>query len=663
MDNKYKYFTPKNEFYMIVLAVFVGLLIIYAPNSIRIGSLVFYTLLLVFHVFNLRKKTRDWKRFVEDFSTNLDSATKNTLVNLPFPLIIAGVKGNILWYNQKINLILTDENILGKNINSIIKEIVINDILDKKTNFISRIKIKDKFFDIYISAVDSDEGADQKVKMILFYFYDITKAEEIKFNAEETREAVMLIEVDNLEEVVKTTEDDKKLLLVAEIERTINTYAQGISGMLKKYDSNKYIVSMQDKFIVKEAEKKFEILDIIREINVGNKLAVTLSIGVGRRGSSPLENQKFAVSAKELALSRGGDQVVLKTIEKLDFFGGKTKEVEKRTKVRSRVVAQALSDLIKESSNVFIIGHKNPDIDCLGSAIGINSAVKNLDKPCYIYLEDMNSSMIPIYEKFSKDNKFESTFVNSDFCYHNRYEDSLLILVDVHSKSYVQNYDLVKGFKRRVIIDHHRKSSDYIEDTLISYIEPYASSSSELVTEMLQYMVGQPKITRLEAEALLAGITVDTKNFSFKTGVRTFEAAAFLRRQGADTTDVKKLFSNNLISYISKLEIIKNANITNNIAVAAAPNELEDLVIIAQVADELLNITGVQASFVLGKIDNEVFISARSYGEINVQVILESLGGGGHMTIAGTKLNTTLEEAKIKLQESINKYFEDGEKK
>ena len=263
-----------------------------------------------------------------------------------------------------------------------------------------------------------------------------------------------------------------------------------------------------------------------------------------------------------------------------------------------------------------------------------------------------------------KDSDYDDLFVNNDFLLNNRDEESLLILVDVHNKSYVQNYEVVKQFDRLVIIDHHRKASDYIENTLISYVEPYASSTSELVTEMLQYMVDKPKLKQIEAEALLAGICVDTKNFSFKTGVRTFEAAAFLRRLGADTIEIKKLFSNNLDSYISRSEIIMNASIVSGIAIAKAPSKMEDLVIIAQAADELLNISGIQASFVLAKIDSEVFISARSFGEINVQLILESLGGGGHMTIAGAKLSDiSIDSAEEKLLESINKYLEEDEKR
>ncbi|EFG87956.1 DHHA1 domain protein [Clostridium carboxidivorans P7] len=395
---------------------------------------------------------------------------------------------------------------------------------------------------------------------------------------------------------------------------------------------------------------------------MGNKLAVTLSIGVGRGGETPLQNENFAASAKELALGRGGDQTVVKNGEKLSFYGGKTKEVEKRTKVRARVIAHALVELINASSDVFIMGHINPDIDCLGAAVGIYSTIKFLKKDCHIVLEETNSSINLILEKIKNEEDYEKVFISSKECIDNMKYNSLLILVDVHSRGYVQDIKVVDAFEKIVIIDHHRKSTDFVEGALLSYIEPYASSTSELVTEMLQYMVEKPKIKIIEAEALLAGICVDTKNFCFKTGVRTFEAASFLRRLGADTVDVKKFFADDLDTYLKRAEIIKSAEIFNNIAIAVCPNEIEDIVLAAQAADELLNITGIKASFVFVKIKDNVCISGRSLGEVNVQVILESLGGGGHMTMAGATIKkVTLDEALKKLKDAIGKYIMEGE--
>lgn len=659
-NNKYDYFITSNMVYMVIIAALITVLFLYNLIVPGVISITFYALLVIYNIRSTREKRVEWKKFIEDFSTQLDSATRNTLVRSPFPLIITDKNGVLLWYNQRFSLIINKENVIGKNISEVINDLNPKHLYDSNKKVFNNIKLQDKYFDIYTSAIEANDSNTDSV--VLLYLYDVTENVELKKAIESNRETVMLVEVDNMDEVLKSTEDDKKPLLIAEIERTINGYAQSISGMIKKYSSSKYIVVVQDKYVEKEMEKKFSILDSMREITMGNKLAVTLSIGVGRGAETPLENENLAVAAKELALGRGGDQVVVKKGEKLEFYGGKTKEVEKRTKVRSRVIAHSLLNLISESSKVFIMGHVNPDIDCLGSAVGLYSTVKSLNKECYIILNNSNNSIQLVLEKLEEDKSYRETFIDSNECMNLIDENSLLILVDVHNKSYVQNMSIVEKIQRLVIIDHHRKSTDFIEGALLSYIEPYASSTSELVTEMLQYMIDKPKLKSIEAEALLAGICVDTKNFYFKTGVRTFEAASFLRKLGADTLDVKKLFADNLDTYLKRAEIIKSSKVTNNIAIAVCPPDIEDTVLAAQAADELLNITGIQASFVFVKIEDEILISGRSLGSINVQLILESLGGGGHMTMAGTRLkDITMSEAQEMLQNAIDKYLREGE--
>lgn len=657
MDNKYNNFIPKNWLYIVFSAILIVLFFInknYFSGFIGIAGLF---LIFLYYLFSSRMKKNEWKKFIEDFSTNLNIANQDSIVRLPFPLIMIGNRGSILWYNQNMAAVLEGEDVLGKNINSLTKDFNTKMVLEGKKITFEHVKIKNRYFNIYTSSVDAVKTDKGNEKIVLLYLYDVTSTMRLINTVGEEREAVMLLEVDNLDEAVKSIEEDKKPLLIAEIERTINTYAQNLQAMMRKYSSNKYVLTVQEKDLKNEMEKKFEILDIVREINIGNKLTVTLSIGVGKGGRTPFENHSFATSAKELALGRGGDQVVVKNGEKLSFYGGKTKEVEKRTKVRARVIAHALDDLINESSKVFIMGHKIPDIDCLGSAVGINSAVKLLNKECYIVVQSSNTSIKPIMEKILEDEDYGNVFIDEDKCKEMIDRNSLLIIVDVHSRGYVQSEDIVNMIDRTVIIDHHRRSPDYIEGSLLSYVEPYASSTSEMVTEMLQYMVENPKIKSIEAEALLAGICVDTKNFCFKTGVRTFEAAGFLRKLGADTVDVKKLFSDDLSTYLQRAEIIKCAKVNNSIAVAISPDNIKDNVVVAQAADELLGITGIQASFVLFNIDNDIIISGRSLGDVNVQVILEELGGGGHMTMAGARLNNeSMESALKKLKASIEKY-------
>lgn len=662
MDKKFNYFKPSNKVYMLIIAVFIAVLFLYKIFFISFIALILYAILIVYNFKNVKIKKDEWKNFIEDFSSKLDTATKSILVKLPFPLVIIGKDGNILWYNQSFSAVMGTRDTLGIAATEIIKEFNVKKVLQGNDSIYKHIALNERNYDIYCTNIDTTDKKNEKDQIILLYFYDVTVTYNLDKETNETKEAAMLIEVDNLDEALKTIEEDRKPLFIAEIERLINGYAQGISAMLKKYSSDKYILSLQERNLRSEINKKFDILDAVRELNLGNQLAVTLSIGIGRGGNTPLDNYNLALAAKDLALGRGGDQAVIKSGEKLAFYGGMTKEVEKRTKVRARVIAHALVGLMEESSNVFIMGHVNPDVDCLGAAVGLNSVAAMLNKKSYILLENVNSSIKNIMDKIMEEESYENTFISGEECRRIIDEKSLIILVDVHSKSYVQNPEIMALSKRFVMIDHHRRSQDCFEGAIISYIEPYASSTSEMVTEMLQYMVDNPKIKQIEAEALLAGICVDTKNFYFKTGVRTFEAASFLRRLGADTIDIKKMFSNNLESYIKKADIIKSAVVDKNMAIAVCPDEITDSVIAAQAADELLNITGIQASFVIVKIDEDVFISGRSLGDINVQLILEDLGGGGHMTMAGARFKATTKEAVNILKEAIDKYLREGEK-
>jgi len=651
-----------NKIYLVIIALLIFIVMLNGNWIIVIALMVMYGILIFYNQTNTEHKKTEWTKFIEDFTLKLDTATQDTLVKLPFPLAIAGPNGNILWYNHNFSKILTEMEILGVNISILTKEIDLKQALSGEKDVFRGIHLNKRYYDAYVSIVDISEDENVEDKILLLYFYDITESHIILEDVEAEKYTIMLVEIDNFDDVMKTSEEDQKPLIIAEMERTINSYGQSLNAMLKKYSNSKYVLCVQNKYIEKEMEKKFDILDGMREINMGNKFAVTLSIGVGQGGENPLENEKYALSAKELALGRGGDQAIVKNGEKLLFYGGKTKEVEKRTRVRARVIGHALLDLISESNKVFIMGHTNADIDCLGAAAGLYSIINYLNKECYIILDSINNSIKPMVNRLKEDSKYDDAFIDIKRAFELMDENSLFILVDVHNKGYIQNMRIIEMAKRVVIIDHHRKSSDYINKAVLSYIEPYASSTSELVTEMIQYMVEKPQLTPIEAEALLAGIVVDTKNFYFKTGVRTFEAASFLRRLGADTLDVKKLFSDDLETYLKRAEILKSAKIYNKIAIAICPIEIEDIVLAAQAADELLNITGIQASFVFVKIGDEVYLSGRSMGEINVQVIIESLGGGGHMTMAGAKfVDITIEECLDKLKNAITKYQEEAD--
>lgn len=660
-----KYFSNNNKLYVLFIGILILILLWYHHFMTALIIAIFFLFLIIYNIYIYKQKKSEWKNFIQNFSNKLNLVSKYTLSNLPYPLIITDSDGNIAWYNQKIQVLFKESDLLGKNICKIINEFNLKDIFEGKKTGYESIEIDKRFYDLKVSIIYAEPSSIKNSNIdILIYFNDVTEKIKLVEYAKSIKEATMLIEVDNYDEALKTTSDDKKPLLVAEIERTLNGYAVGLNAVIKKYSTNKYFLSVQNSYIDVEMKKKFEVLASIREINFGNMISLTLSIGVGMNGSTPLENYNFAKTAKELALGRGGDQAVVKDREKLLFYGGKTRDIEKRTRVRSRVIGHALVNLMSENKKIFIMGHVNPDMDSLGSAIGIYRSANILKKDCYIILDNINTSIEKAMKRIHKCSEYKNVFIKSsevndhlDFNGQN-----LLVIVDVHNKGHIQNLSILNSIEKYVIIDHHRKSSDFIDGALISYIEPYASSTSELVTELFQYMVDKPVFNKLESEILLAGICVDTKNFYLKTGVRTFEAVLFLKRMGADMIEIKKMFTNDLKTYINKADIIKSAEIKNGIAIAICPEKIANTVLAAQAADEMLNITGIQAAFVAVKIGGDIIISGRSLGDINVQLILESLGGGGHMIIAGAKIcNTSMSDAILKLKNSISKYLKEGD--
>lgn len=647
----------------IVITILVILLVVFFIKDMLIVSnilLLIYAAALLYIIFDNSKKD-NFSNKIENIIHKVDTVKSTAFSKVHFPTMFLLENGEVIWYNESLALRLENNDIVGKNIKEIIKEFNIKLALEGKRSEYKNVVFKDRIYDIYISIIQ-DYEINEDNNLIVISFDDITDNINLINQINNAKESVMLIEVDNLDEVIKTTEEDLRPQLIADIDRTINNYANSLKALIRKYSSNKYVLTTKDANIETEMNKKFDILDTIREVSSGNKLTVTLSIGVGRGGDNPAQNHEFATIAKDLALGRGGDQCVVKSFEKVSFYGGKTKEVEKRTKVRARVIGHALLELINESSNVIIMGHHNPDMDCLGAAIGMYSTIRSLNKECYIVMDEPHDAVQYMLDRLDEDDNYKDTFININAVKNIKNDKSLLILVDVHNESYVLSMEVVDYFSRIVIIDHHRKTKDFIQGTMLSYVETYASSTSELITELIQYMVEKPKLREVEAVALLAGICLDTKNFCFKTGVRTFEAAAFLRRLGADTVDVKRIFSEALDIYITRADIIKTAKVKSGIAVAKCPPEISNSVLPAQAADELLNITGIQASFVIAKIEEGTYISGRSLGEINVQVILEYLGGGGHLTMAAARIKDyNQDEAEELLNDAIEKYLRKGE--
>ena len=590
---------------------------------------------------------------VDTLTTKIKANINDNISNMLYPLALIDDEGNILWANKRLKEELNLLDLKEQNILSIGRNLDLQKLLKCDKDLRQRVKIKDSFYSIYATNI-SDENSPYIKQKYIVYFNEVSNLRDLY----SIRESIMLIEVDNLSEALEGTDEANRPMLAAEVEKTINSYGKKLKAMIIKYEYNKYCLSVQDKYINDEINCKFSILDEISNIDRGNKLEVTLSIGIGRGGDNSQENYNNAMTARELALGRGGDQVVIKNNEKISFFGGNTRELEKRTRVRARVISQALRELIFESSNILIMGHKNPDMDSFGAAVGLWSAIRQLGKSCNIIIDNDNNAIDYYMNKLKSDSKYDNLLISSIDAEKAINDKTLLIIVDVHNKGYVNNLSIVEKINRKIIIDHHRRSPDIIEGALLNYIEVYASSTSEMVTELIQYMLQKPRISKVEAEGLLGGIFMDTKGFQFKSGVRTFDAAAFLRSLGADTIEVKKMFTDSLGDYLLISDTIKSAEVHDNLAIAICPNEVNNTVIVARAADELLGISGIDVCFVLCEINNAITISGRSTGEVNVQVILEELGGGGHMNMAGAKVNGTMDEAVYMLKEAIKKHLE-----
>ena len=636
---------------LILIVVSIFTIILYYFRYFYLASTILIVYLAFKEYLNIENEIQNEK--MNTLTDEIKANINDNISNMSYPIVLIDNEGNILWANKRLKEELNLLDLQEQNILSIGRNLDLHKLLKCDKDLGQRVKIKDTFYSIYANNI-SGENIKYNDAKYLVYFNEVSNLRDLY----STRESIMLIEVDNLSEALERTDEANRPMLAAEVEKAINSYSKKLKAMIIKYEYNKYCLSVQDKYINDEINCKFNILDEISNIDRGNKLEVTLSIGIGRGGDNPQENYNNAMTARELALGRGGDQAVIKNNEKITFFGGNTRELEKRTRVRARVIAQALRELIFESSNIFIMGHKNPDMDSLGASIGLWSSIRQLGKNCNIIIDNDITAIDYYMTKLKKDDKYDNLFISSDEAEKNINDKTLLIIVDVHNKGYVNNLDIVERINRKIIIDHHRRSPDIIEGALLNYIEVYASSTSEMVTELIQYMLQKPRIPKIVAEGLLGGIFMDTKGFQFKSGVRTFDAAAFLRSLGADTIEVKKMFTDSLDDYLLISDTIRNAEVHENLAIAVCPSGVNNTVIVARAADELLGISGIDVCFVLCNINDSIIISGRSTGEVNVQVILEELGGGGHMNMAGAKLECTIDEAVNLLKEAINKHLE-----
>jgi len=488
---------------------------------------------------------------------------------------------------------------------------------------------------------------------------DATELCDIRDRFQATRPVAAVLLIDNYEDLMKNLNDNERSNLLAEIDSRLGEWVGESGGLLRRYQRERYIFIFEEQYLIRFMEKKFEILDLVHEVRNPSGINASLSIGIGKDGDSFQELLSFANLSIDMALSRGGDQAVIRNKFTFEFYGGRSKETEKRTKVKSRVMANALSALISDSSQVFIMGHKQPDNDCVGAAAGVCALARKLGVPAHIIKEANTPPCQDLIDRLTPLPEYQDCFMSAQEALLIADTRSLAVVVDTNRPEQVQAENLLQSCNRVAVIDHHRRAATYIEGAALNYHEPYASSASELVTELLQYIMEPNQLLRAEAEALLAGIVLDTKNFTMRTGGRTFEAAAFLRRSGADTAEVKKLYQNDLDHTVAKYSIIQNAVMyREGIAVAVSDREV-GRVTASQAADELLNIAGIDTSFVVSPEGERVILSARSMGSTNVQVVLEALGGGGNAAAAGGQVSgKTLDEVAAELKQSIDRYLD-----
>ena len=648
------------KIYMVIM-LFGGLALSYYNVLIGIGFIAISGLVFYLNLRNSESKKLEWLKYVEDLSLNMDKTAKKSIKYLPIPMCVIEFNGKIIMHNEKFSEVTGRERLLDENINDLVGDIDLTKALNDENEMYSEIEYKERRYKIVYRVIKNKTSSDVDYMMVL-YWLDITDYLMLKERYINEKTVIGLIEVDGYEEVLKSAEEENRPLITADIERILSTFETESKAAMKRVSKDKFFLVMNREELKKIEFDKFEILDKIRNIDHGNTFPVTISMGIGIDGETINDNFKMAIGALDLALGRGGDQVVVKTKDNFSFYGGKSKAVEKKTKVKSRLIGHALREIINQSEDILIMGHRYPDMDAMGAAVGIYDLCKACGKESNIVLENVNDSIEIFAQKIKRDKYYKGIFINHETAIERCKEDTLVIVLDTHRPNFTECPKLLDISDKVVVIDHHRRGVEFISNTVLLFHEIYVSSTCEMVTELIQYMDENIKINKMTAEGLLAGINLDTKNFAFKTGVRTFEAASYLRKIGADTIEVKKLFNADISDFTTKAEIIQNTKIINNrICIGYTSSEIDNVnVIIAKAADELLNIRQVEASFVLGQKDGKVFISARSLGDINVHVMMEKLGGGGHIDIAGAQLkNVSLKKAYNMVHEIIEEFLEE----
>lgn len=649
---------PSFRLYFVCLILFCVLSAAFSW-SLALTELAVVACLGLYSRKSAHQRRKELGKYLDSFSGTVDTATKDSMVNSPLPMVMFRPESDDVIWTNNLFLQLTGqrEHMFDAKLSALIPEFDTRWLMEGKNRCPTEVIYDDRRFWVFGHLVRT--GGRTGGFLATTYWVEVTEFCQIRDQYQATRPVAAVLLIDNYEDLMKNLTENERSILMAEIDNRLEAWVANTKGLLRRYQRERYLFIFEEQFLAQFVESKFDILDSIHQVVNPSGMNASVSIGIGKDGDSYRELINFANLSIDMALSRGGDQAVIRNKFTFEFYGGHSKETEKRTKVKSRVMANALSSLIADSSQVFIMGHRSPDNDAIGAAAGVCALCRKNGVPAHIIRDPNVTPAQELIDKLMQQPEYHDRFLLPQDALLIADTRSLVVVVDTNRPEQVQAPEVLQSCNRVAVIDHHRRAATYIEGAALNYHEPYASSASELVTELLQYIIEPNHLLRAEAEALLAGIVLDTKNFTMRTGGRTFEAAAFLRRSGADTAEVKKLFQNNLEGTIAKYSIIQNAKLyRKNVAVAVC-NQVVNRVTAAQAADELLNIIGIDTSFVVSQDKDRVNLSARSIGDTNVQVILEKLGGGGNAAAAGGQVaDKPIDQVAQELLQAIDQYFE-----
>ncbi len=650
-----------------VLSIASGIIMLAAGIlTVKLSPILIGGILIVFSVGVITSavawkisRRRNMERFVMEVSKNDNEITADILSAFPLPLVAVNIDGTIKWHNNYFGELINKSNVTGSQLNSVISGIKWGDILKTTSFFTKSVYFNEKRYELTGRLVQEHESEDSKVYSVYLYFIDKSSYDEIKRLYEDEKTDIATICIDNYDEVMQRLNDDTQEKIVSGVRKCLNLWAQSGNAVFKRLDDDRYYAIFDHSKLAKYINEHFSVIEDVRKIGEETDAPVSISIGIGS-GGTLAENEQYARSAMEMTQGRGGDQVCVNTKDSFKFYGGSNKEYEKNNRVRTRAVAKALKELIGNSDKVFLMGHSNADYDCFGAAIGLQRAARELKKQPYIIMDNSSPAIAPMKKELSLIEEYNEIFIDKDTAMEYITENSLLIVLDTHRPSMLPARQLTGRTAKVVVIDHHRRSMEFVNPCALTYLEAYASSTCEMVTELMDYMDMGKKLTRKEAECLYTGMLMDTKNFLIKTGARTFSAASYLRKLGINTLEVKKLFNISKSDYENKVDIVKTAvEIAPGFAVAEAKTAYPNIRVTAsQAADEMLNIGDIGASIVIYPFEDGYGICARSIGNINVQLIMEALGGGGHATVAGAQIRTKdIERVRFEIDRAVRDYL------